>query len=98
MAKCKNCRRLYYSEVFFKHGTSIIPCCYLDNEEIENINEERVCYEFYCMTNADRIRSMTDEELADFIEMKQFFALARNGTDGEDYTLEWLKSEVGCEK
>lgn len=48
-------------------------------------------------TNADRIRSMTDEELADFIEMKQFFALARNGTDGEDYTLKWLKSEVGCE-
>ena len=47
------------------------------------------------ITNADRIRSMTDEELADFIEMKQFFALARNGTDGEDYTLEWLKSEWG---
>lgn len=38
-------------------------------------------------TNADRIRSMSDEELADFIEMKQFFALANNGTDGEEYTL-----------
>ena len=45
-------------------------------------------------TNADRIRSMTDEELADFIEMKQFFAIARNGTDGEEYTLQWLQSEV----
>lgn len=45
-------------------------------------------------TNADRIRSMTDEKLADFIEMKQFFAIARNGTDGEEYTLQWLKSEV----
>lgn len=45
-------------------------------------------------TNADRIRSMSDEELADFIEMKQFFALARNGTDGEDFTLKWLQSEV----
>ena len=46
------------------------------------------------MTNADRIRSMSDEELADFIEMKQFFALANNGTDGEEYTLKWLQSEV----
>ena len=46
------------------------------------------------MTQADRIRSMSDEELADFIEMKQFFALANNGTDGEEYTLKWLQSEV----
>ena len=45
-------------------------------------------------TNADRIRSMSDEELADFIEMKQFFALANNGTDGEEYTLKWLQSEA----
>ena len=44
------------------------------------------------ITNADRIRSMSDEELADFIEMKQFFALANNGTDGEEYTLKWLQS------
>ena len=46
------------------------------------------------ITNADRIRSMSDGELADFIEMKQFFALANNGTDGEEYTLKWLQSEV----
>lgn len=31
---------------------------------------------------------------ANFIEMKQFFAIARNGTDGEEYTLQWLQSEV----
>lgn len=49
-------------------------------------------------TNADRIRSMSDEELADFIEMKQFFAIARNGTDGEEYTLNWLQSEVEEQK
>ena len=46
------------------------------------------------ITNAERIRSMSDEELADFIEMKQFFALANNGTDGEEYTLKWLQSAV----
>lgn len=45
-------------------------------------------------TNADRIRAMSDEELADFIEMKQFFSLANNGTDGEEYTLNWLQSEA----
>ena len=46
------------------------------------------------MTRGDEIRSMSDEELADFIEMKQFFALANNGTDGEEYTLKWLQSDV----
>ena len=61
----------------------------------ECINHEM--FEKKVVTNADRIRNMTDEELADFIEMKQFFALANNGTDGEEYTLAWLKSEVGCE-
>lgn len=45
-------------------------------------------------TNADRIRAMSDEQLADFIEMKQFFAVANNGTDGEEYTLEYLRKEV----
>lgn len=49
-------------------------------------------------TNGDRIRSMTDEGLADFIEMKQFFAIARNGTDGEEYTLQWLQEEVEDKK
>ena len=45
-------------------------------------------------TNGDKIRAMKDEELADVIAMKQCFALAINGTDGEDYTLDWLKEEV----
>ena len=44
-------------------------------------------------TNADRIRSFSDEGLAEFIEMKQFFALIRNSTDGKDFILKWLQSE-----
>ena len=42
------------------------------------------------MTNADRIRSMTDEELADWLVM--------NG-DGSDYQtwLEWLREEYKSE-
>ena len=61
-------------------------------EEVEILLNSRICEK--PKTNADRIRSMSDEELADFIEMKQFFALANNGTDGEEYTLKWLQSEV----
>lgn len=83
MAKCSCCKHLKDKKFLF-------------TEEIAT-DSERFCGAYIPMTNADRIRSMTDEKLADFIEMKQFFALARNGTDGEDYTLEWLKSEVGCE-
>lgn len=44
------------------------------------------------MTNADRIRSMGDEELAYFLcYAKREFPL-----DGE-WMVEWLKSEIGCE-
>ena len=90
MAKCKNCKHLKIDSSIEK------KICFLIGE-IGNPDEEISCCCYRPATNADRIRSMTDEELADFIEMKQFFAIARNGTDGEDYTLEWLKSEVGCE-
>lgn len=44
-------------------------------------------------TNADRIRSMTDEELAEWIED---FSCDEQKFDKEA-VLEWLKSEVGCE-
>lgn len=70
--------------------TSIPPqykarCLYCGYEEGENAKQPQ--------TNADRIRSMTDEELAEFISDK-----AR--TFGEEYegymsALDWLKQEVG---
>lgn len=43
------------------------------------------------MTNADRIRSMTDEELADFLVTK----MPGDICDWEDLMLEWLKQPVG---
>lgn len=56
------------------------------------------------MTNADRIRSMTDEELAEFIESINNVCLAGTGEiDFSDYanckackiiTLRWLQKEV----
>ena len=47
-------------------------------------------------TNADRIRSMTDEELADFIERFGTFNQPCNISKGK--TLEWLQSEVEVTK
>ena len=41
------------------------------------------------ITNADRIRSMSDEELADFIR-----ELNEEYIDCKDIVLEWLQSEV----
>lgn len=76
---CKGCAYVSRGE----HEAPCIKC-------VQNASDN-----YKRMTNADRIRTMSDEELADFIEMKQFFALANNGTDGEEYTLKWLQSEVG---
>mgnify|MGYP004690701223 CR=1 FL=1 len=63
MAKCKNCKHLCtihdYKKEFFKWCSLIDDC---PHEDIE-----RECDYYAPMTNADRIRSMTDEELLDFI-------------------------------
>ena len=53
---------------------------------------ERECHWFAQMTNADRIRAMTDEELADFM-----VGVAQNGgvpTGGKIMRwIDWLKQE-----
>lgn len=63
MAKCKNCKHLCtihdYKKEFFKWCSLIDDC---PHEDIE-----RDCEHYSPMTNADRIRSMTNEELLDFI-------------------------------
>lgn len=75
---CKGC-------AYVSRGEHEAPCIKCTQNASDNYKR---------MTNADRIRTMSDEELADFIEMKQFFALANNGTDGEEHTFKWLQSEV----
>ena len=62
------------------------------------------------MTNADRIRSMTDEELAEFLSDITYFCRGRQdnyrcnecslqkcGACNEICIGDWLKQEVGCE-
>ena len=60
-------------------------CCMCDYGEKED--DPPTCYESKPQTNADKIRAMTDEELADWLVM--------NG-NGEDYKtwLDWLKQEA----
>lgn len=98
MAKCKNCRN--FDMAITSDNEYICNWC----EKIkDNPHEEieRECEYYEAMTNADRIRSMTDEELAEWIE--GFYACIVLGAnihfdaEIEGSTLEWLKSEVGCE-
>ena len=46
------------------------------------------------MTNGDKIRAMSDEELAKKIRGIEQFALAVDGAWSPEQWLEWLKDEV----
>jgi hypothetical protein len=63
-------------------------------EHNEHFDGEEFCpnYGFKRNTNADRIRAMSDEELADFISTCGCPDHARDCRDScKDCTLEWLK-------
>ena len=52
------------------------------------------------MTNADKIRAMTDEELSDFLN-KHFYAfctlICKECNDCKENLLKWLRQPVGDE-
>ena len=65
MAKCKNCTRLYKNMEEETDNFGLVWCDKIcDSPDVE---EERDCMFFNAMTNGDRIRRMTDEELADIV-------------------------------
>ena len=76
MSKCKNCVNLRNNW-----------CEKVSDSPDENM--ERECVHFRHMTNADRIRAMTDEELAEF--------LIDLADDGNLKIREWLKQPSGEE-
>ncbi len=89
MAKCKNCINLDRKGWCEKAIDSPEP------------NRERECYYFQQMTNADRIRQMSDEELAEFL-MKPTKIISKYEcedceNDCTECVLEWLKKEVDDE-
>lgn len=63
MSKCKDCKNSCY--LLDEYDKPYFWC----NVFEDNFNEERecLCIAYRPKTNADRIRSMTDEELAEFL-------------------------------
>ena len=55
---------------------------------------QRQCKYYQAATNADRIRSMSDEELAKKISGIESFALTCGGGWPPEKWLDWLKQEV----
>jgi len=89
MAKCKNCKVLTFVEAY---GEKYPWCDMLD--DYPNIEFERDCPKFERMSNADRIRAMSDEELAEWLT-KITDDAQRDARTKCDYQWgEFLKSEV----
>lgn len=64
MCKCKNCSNLY--NLSNQDDEIVGKWCEKKNDSPDT-ELERECDYYKCMTNGDRIRSMTDEELSDFL-------------------------------
>ena len=65
MAKCKNCTNLY--NLSDENDVIVGKGCPKINNIIPDVEAERKCRYYKCITQGDRIRSMSDEELAEFI-------------------------------
>lgn len=94
MAKCKNCKHFYK-----RPDITMFTCAEGKPHEDNTVID---CENYAPMTNADRIRRMTDEELAGFLkEVKEDYQWANpDYPDCEDYGewLEWLQSEAEMEE
>lgn len=91
MAKCKNCNNLIDLSDITSGSEKKFKWCPIKNDNLD-IEAERDCSSYQAMTNADRIRNMTDEELAEFLERFGTFNQPCNLSDGKP--LKWLKSQV----
>jgi hypothetical protein len=84
MAKCKNCNNLY--------NLSDEEWCPKINDS-PHLDIERDCENYAPMTNADRIRSMTDDELADFLVTVESYGYHDQSISGTYEMNEWLRAE-----
>nr|DAL63221.1 MAG TPA_asm: hypothetical protein [Caudoviricetes sp.] len=88
MVKCNNCKNLETKD----NGFDAYSWC-------EKINDcphediERDCEHYSPMTNADRIRSMTDDELADFLVTVETYGYHDQSISGTYEMNEWLRAE-----
>ena len=85
MAKCKNCINLQ------NHWCDMVT-------DSPDENAERECCTYERMTNADKIRSMSNEELAEFLcKVKSDYQWADHEFPSEEEYgewVEWLQQEV----
>nr|DAI19405.1 MAG TPA: hypothetical protein [Caudoviricetes sp.] len=89
MVKCKNCKHLC---TMYNHTKESFKWCSLiDDCPHEDI--ERDCEHYSPMTNADRIRSMTDDELADFLVTVETYGYHDQSISGTYEMNEWLRAE-----
>ena len=89
--KCKNCRNLIHKESDFR-----FPWCPIF-DDCYDIEAERECPKFERMSNADKIRNMSDEELAENVSCPYIATECIHLDDDiecEQCKLQWLKSEV----
>lgn len=92
--KCYRAEKNFLGEIGVCWGTKECDACSCGGDEAKcnfyGYVRERAKKQ---VTNADRIRAMTDEELADWIrhiECRTNFY----GKEGFDYWLEWLRQEA----
>lgn len=83
MAKCKNCKHFYK-----RPDITMFTCAEGKPHEDNTVID---CDNYAPITNADRIRNMTDEELARFIvNLENHFG---EEYEGEQSCLAWLHKE-----
>lgn len=85
MAKCKNCK------YFYKRPDITMFTCAEGKPHEENTVID--CENYAPMTNADRIRSMTDDELADFLVTVESYGYHDQRISGTYEMNEWLRAE-----
>ena len=103
MVKCKNCKHLRTMYEIGKGKEKEYKWCPVISDS-PDIECKRNCNYYECMTNADRIRSMTDEELAEWMhetiynEGESLFLCdetpSNNCSECEKCYLAWLKTEI----
>jgi hypothetical protein len=89
MAKCKNCK--YLDTVQNDLRSEPFKWCVCTDDSFV-LDMERDCDYYTPMTNADRIRSMTDEELAMAL-LCVLRNLLKSDKVCKDCTLAWLQKE-----
>lgn len=95
MAKCNNCTNLY--NLSDENDVIVGKWCPKINDS-PDIEAERECRNYKRMTQGDRIRAMSDEEMAEFLcKVKSDYQWSDHAFPSEEECgewVEWLQSEV----